>query len=161
MKRNTIQSILFTTIFSAFLVSCGDTQNADNGVVSLPKDAKGGKSYGGVFKLNETEYIKSLYPLSIIDVYSLRTATQIYEGLLKFKQDDLSLMPALAESYSVDETKTIYTFVLRKGVFFHDNECFPSGKGREMTAEDVKYCFTRTCTQDAQNQGFRDRKSVV
>ncbi len=162
MKQNTIQSILLTTIFSAFfLVSCGDTKTPDNGATNLPKDAKGGKVYGGVFKLNETEYIKSLYPLSIIDVYSLRTATQIYEGLLKFKQDDLSLMPALAESYSVDETKTIYTFVLRKGVLFHDNECFSGGKGREMTAEDVKYCFTRTCTQDAQNQGFSVFQDVL
>ncbi|NQY68464.1 MAG: ABC transporter substrate-binding protein, partial [Flavobacteriales bacterium] len=52
-----------------------------------------------------------------------------------------------------EETKT-YTFHLRQGVMFHDNACFPNGKGREMTAKDFKYSFDRLCTADPLNQGF-------
>jgi oligopeptide transport system substrate-binding protein len=107
-----------------------------------------------VFKVNESDYIKNLFPHNITDAISYRVANQVYEGLMKFNQADLSLIKGIAEDYSVDPSKTVYTFKLRKGVFFHDNECFPGGKGRELTAEDVKFCFTQLCTQNINNQGF-------
>ena len=38
---------------------------------------------------------------------------------------------------------------------------FPDGKGREMTANDVKFCFTLLCTQNRSNQGFTIFDGVV
>jgi len=119
------------------------------------KEAKGGRFYGGVFKLNEAEYIKTLFPPSIIDVYSYRTASQVYEGLFKFDQKDIShVKKSLIDSYEVNENKTVYTFKLKEGVMFHDNPCFPNGKGRELTADDVAYCFKQICTYSPKNQSF-------
>jgi len=137
------------------LVSCGPS-STDSGKSNTPAqtEGKGGRMYGGVFKVNESDYIKNLYPLNITDAISYRVASQIYEGLLKFNPADLTLTNGLAESYTVDEAKTVYTFKLRKGIMFHDDACFKDGKGRELTAEDVKYCFTRICTQDVNNQAF-------
>ena len=142
------------------LFSCGtgnDSQTAES--TQIP--GKGGKFYGGVFKVNESDYIKNLFPHNITDAISYRVATQVYEGLLKFNPADLSLVNGIAESYNVDPTKTIYTFKIRKGVMFHDDPSFKDGKGREVTSEDIKYCFTLLCTQSISNQGFSVFQNIL
>lgn len=142
--------------FSVGLFSCSNHQNDQNQEEASEelRPAKGGRFYGGIFKLNEPEYIKSLYPHNIIDVYSYRVASQIYEGLFKLDQDSLKIIPSLAKSYTVNEDLTVYTIKLRKGVKFHDDVCFKDGVGREFKASDVKYCFSKLCTQYPSNQGF-------
>jgi peptide/nickel transport system substrate-binding protein len=148
MKR-----FIFFLIIAALISACGGG-NSGNSDTNTTREAKGGKRYGGIFKVNQNEYVRSLYPLNIVDVYSYRVSTLIYEGLFKFNPTTLEPALAIAESFEVDDTGTIYTIKLRKGVRFHDADCFPDGKGREVTAEDVKYCFTMVCTQDKNNQGF-------
>jgi oligopeptide transport system substrate-binding protein len=142
------------------LFSCG-TGNDSQTTESTQIPGKGGKFYGGVFKVNESDYIKNLFPHNITDAISYRVATQVYEGLLKFNPADLSLVNGIAESYNVDPTKTIYTFKIRKGVMFHDDASFKDGKGREVTAEDIKYCFTLLCTQNISNQGFSVFQNIL
>lgn len=149
MRRLIIYFISATLVLSACKSSTDSTEDQD-----ALTEAKGGKYYGGIFILNESDYIKNLFPHNIVDAISYRVANQVYEGLMKFDQKDLSLKTGLAESFTVDSTQTVYTFKLRKGVKFHDNKCFPGGKGREVTAEDVKYCFTLLCTPNTNNQGF-------
>jgi oligopeptide transport system substrate-binding protein len=154
-----MRTLLFISTI-AFLLSCSKNDK-DNGSDNQPLEAKGGRFYGGVLRLNETEYIKSLYPPSITDAFSFRVASQIYEGLFKFDQANLSLKKCLVEDYNVDATGTVYTFKLRHGVFFHDDPCFTGGKGREMNAHDVKYCFEQLCTQNINNQGFVVFKGIL
>ncbi len=65
----------------------------------------------------------------------------VYRGLAKFATKDgkvttAEVEPDLAESWTVSDDGTIWTFKLRQGVQFH------KGFG-EMTAEDVKYSFER------------------
>lgn len=151
--------LLLLVIFSAFVIfSCGGDKKGKNKEVL---QAKGGRVYGGVFRLNETEYFKNLYPLNVIDAIAARITTQIYEGLMKFNLADLTTKMSLAESYAIDTTGRIYTFKIKKGVIFHDDECFSGGKGRELKANDFKYCFDRLCTKDVNNnsfpQAFKDR----
>lgn len=127
------------------------------------RTAQGPVKYGGVFRMNEIEDFRTLYPLNIVDVVSHHIGTQVYEGLVKFNQKDLSVIPALASSWEANDSNTRYTFHLRKGVFFHDDECFAAtqGKGREVTADDVKFCFDQLCTSSPMNQqytySFKDR----
>lgn len=144
--------ILFSAAFS--LYSCTTQSGGESATDETLREAKGGKYYGKLFKVNESDYFKNLFPHSISDAISYRIATQVYEGLLKFDPQNLKLVPGLAESYTTDTSRTVFTFKLRKGVMFQDNECFPGGKGREVTAEDVKYCFTLLCTDHLANQGF-------
>ncbi|MEN7547704.1 ABC transporter substrate-binding protein [Rapidithrix thailandica] len=146
-------SFIICIVGFCILSACNQQPNQENPNVELT-EAKGGKFYGGVFRLNEPEYIKNLFPHSIIDIYSYRIASQIYEGLFKFDQDDLSVQKCLVNDYEIDSSRTQYTFYLKDKVFFHDDDCFPGGKGRKMTAEDVKYCFQILSTQSRMNQSF-------
>jgi len=139
--------------FTVLIFSCSQDKN-ENSKEGKLRSAEGGKFYGGVFRINESEYIKNLFPHNITDAYSYRVASQIYEGLFKFNPETLEVEKGLVEDYQVNDAGTIYTFQLKKGVLFHDNPCFPDNKGREMTAEDVKYCFTRLCTKNINNQNF-------
>lgn len=136
-----------------FLYSCSsERENRED--QSMLREGKGERYYGGIFRLNESEYIKNLFPHNITDAYSYRVASQIYEGLFKLDDQNLQAINGLAESYEVDESGKIYTVRLKKGIYFHDDPCFPDGIGREVTAEDVKYCFTRLCSQSMNNQLF-------
>ncbi len=140
--------------------ACAIRDKNEDSTSSL-KQAEGGRYYGGIFRINESEYIKNLFPHNITDAYSYRVASQIYEGLFKFHDESLEVVNGLAESYDLDESRTVYTFHLKEGVYFHDDACFPDGKGREMTAEDVAYCFTRLCTKHRNNQNFSVFQGVV
>ncbi|HAA16145.1 MAG TPA: ABC transporter substrate-binding protein [Cytophagales bacterium] len=123
--------------------------------------AAGGKNYGGVFRLNESEYIKSLHPHSITDAFTYRTASQIYEGLFAFDPTTLQVVPRLVEGYDLSPDGTSYTFRLKKGVYFQDDPCFPNGEGRELEAKDVAYCFGMLCTQRRQNQNFSLFQGII
>ncbi|MDX2189167.1 MAG: ABC transporter substrate-binding protein [Bacteroidota bacterium] len=155
-----LRKFFFLVSVVLFILSCGKSEKEQNASSGLTP-ANGGKFYGGVFRMNESEYIKTLFPPNLTDAFSYRVACQVYEGLLKFNQSDLTLKPGIAESWTVDETGTVYTFKLRKGIKFHDDVCFPDGKGRELKASDVKYCFTFLCTQNPNNQGFHIFKDVI
>jgi oligopeptide transport system substrate-binding protein len=130
--------------------SCGGGDDKDHG----GSEAKGGVYLGGVARLNEVENIKSLFPISINDQVSFHLSAQVYEGLVKFNQVDLNLMPALAYRWDVSADQTEYTFHLRSGVMFHDDPCFPEGKARVVTANDFKYCLDKLCSSDASNNLF-------
>lgn len=73
-------------------------------------------------------------------------AMSVYDALFRWdlSQTDkpAELVPALAETYSVDkETRTIWTFNLRKGVKFHD--------GSEFNADAVLWNFDKLIKKDS------------
>ncbi|MBK7384159.1 MAG: ABC transporter substrate-binding protein [Flavobacteriales bacterium] len=119
-----------------------------------------GKYYGGVFNANETEELSSLFPLSLVQAAAHRIGAQMYDGLVRLDQNDLSVIPSLATSWEVDASGTEYVFHLQKGVMFHPDACLPDGKGRELKAQDVVACFNLLCTNDPRNKMnwlFQDR----
>ena len=98
--------------------------------------------------------IRSLHPLEITEATGYRVASQVYESMVRFDQATLEPIPGLAESWEANENATEWTFRLRKGVMFHDDPCFSGGKGRELNAYDIKYCFEQLCTPSPYNQMF-------
>lgn len=118
--------------------------------------AQGPVKYGGVFRMNELEDFRTLYPLNIVEVVGHHIGSQVYEGLVKFNQKDLSVVPALASRWEALDSNMRFVFHLRKGVLFHDDPCFAEtqGKGREFNAQDVKFCFDQLCTSSPNNQQF-------
>lgn len=147
MKKLIYSIISITLIFT----SCGENKK---GAKENKKEAIGNVKYGGVFKINEAADIKSLYPLNATMLIESGIMNQMYEGFVKLNQEDLSILPALAEKWEVNEDATSYIFHIRKGVKFHDNNCFDGGKGREVKASDFKYCLDKICESDVSNQMF-------
>src|ERR1035437_9916628 len=141
--------IIVTSTITMLLASCGEKDKQHQ-----TQEGKGGVYYGGVFRMNELEDFKNLYPLAIIDVISQHIANQVYEGLVKLSQTDLSIVPAIAYRWEFNADATVWTFHLRKGVKFQDDACFGGGKGRELTAADVKYCFDKLCDASPNNNAY-------
>lgn len=133
------------------LSSCGGDNNKSQ--LEHPQ-ANGDVKYGGVFKVNETEDFRSLYPLNITMSLESRLASQVYQGLVKLDQENLNVIPSLAEKWEINDDATSFTFHIKKGVMFHDNACFKDGKGRELKASDFKYCFDKICEISSENQMY-------
>lgn len=153
---------LLATAFIGVLSSCGGSgDNEEDGDPNELVLVEGGKFAGGVLRLNSIENYSSLFPPAVNDVYSTHIGCHAYESLFRFDQKTLETLPALAESFDIDKTKKIYTFHIRKGVSFHDDECFEDGKGREITAEDVKYCLEFVCTDHEANKWSYLFKNVI
>lgn len=136
------------------LWSCSTGNEGSTGSMREGTEAQGGRVYGGVLRLNETEPLQTLYPPSITDFVSNHIAAQIYETLIRMDTRDLSLKPALAEKWAFDQSGKIITFNLRKGVHFHDDDVFTGGRGREVTAKDVIFSLTQLCTYSPDNLVF-------
>jgi oligopeptide transport system substrate-binding protein len=149
-------------VFALLTVGCSEGPNGHEDLEQLNKlvEVEGGKFTGGILKINSIEDYTSLFPAAINDIYSNHIASQAYEGLLRLNQKTLEVEPAIATSFDIDNSKKIYTFYLRQGVKFHDDPCFPDGKGREVTAYDFKYCFEFLCSNHKANKWsslFRDK----
>ena len=145
-----MKKLIIPFVALVLFYSCGQDATTEGGLTKL----NGGKYSGGILRVNEVEDFKNLYPLDITEEASNHIALQIYEGLVKLSAKDLSVVPALAESWTKNDNATVWTFQVRKGVKFHDNECFNDGKGREINANDFKWCFDNLCTAGPHNQWF-------
>ncbi len=123
-----------------------------SGNETKPTVALGGASYGGELRFMSSEKIVGLFPLSSEDVYEQRITNQIFETLLKIDKSGMRVMPSLAESFTLSQDARTFTLKIRKGVFFHDDDCFSGETGREMTAEDVKFCLQFACSGLPENK---------
>ena len=122
---NMKQSIYLIFIFF-FLSSCNTSSSDNPASLSDVVEAKGYyfegdkkfKIYnGGIFRVNEVEDFKNLFPQSTIDGVSNRIGAQIYQGLLKLNQRTLKVENCLASSVSEQNNGTLLTFNLNDNVF--------------------------------------------
>lgn len=140
-------------VLSFLIIGCGGEGDHKDQKDAQPKQQEGPEA-GGRVNISESVKFQSLHPHTIVDLPTAHIATQIFEGLLKYNPKDLSVEPNLAESYTVDENGVVYTFKIKKGVMFHDDPCFEGGKGRELTAHDVRTSFELLCTHSPENVSF-------
>ena len=95
-----------------------------------------------VFRYNESANITSLDPAFSRNQANIWGVHQVFNGLLQLN-DKLEVEPCIAKSWEVSDDGKTYTFFLRNDVFFHDNQCFPEGKGRRAEAEDFVFSLRR------------------
>ena len=105
-----------------------------------------------IFRYNEQTGIATLDPAFAKNQSIMWAVHQVYNTLVETSQD-LKIVPSLAYRWDVSDDRKTYTFHLRSGVVFHDNDAFSGGKGRQMIAEDVVYSLRRIMDPSTASSG--------
>lgn len=146
---NKIYLLLSLFVF-IFLGGCSETPDAH----VKSRLANGGVHYGGVFHINEVENFRSLFPHSASDVTSYNIGSQIYEGLIRLDPKTLDVIPGIAAAWDVSNDGLEYTFTIRENINFHNDPCFPEGKGRELNVDDCVYSLSKLCAPSPVNDNY-------
>lgn len=104
-----------------------------------------------------TANVKGLDPIKSNDKYSNAVMSNIYEGLMTYHylKRPVQLIPSLATNMpEISKDGLTYTFKIKPGVKFQDNEAFPEGKGREVEAKDFIYSWQRLADPKNRSEGF-------
>lgn len=134
--------------FSALLLLFGCTPNQEE---LSAKKAIGGATYGGEFRFMSPEKVGSLIPIQAVDIYTQRITSQIFEQLVVLDPTGQKIEPCLSTTHTVSNDGLVYTFQIRKGVFFHPDECFQY-ETRELDANDIKFTLDLACSGLAINE---------
>ena len=102
--------------------------------VLTPSSAQNDVKTGGTLRAAFQNEWVSLDPHTTSSYSSYQILNNVLEGLT-FYDDNLNLIPWLAESWEQSDDGLTWTFHLRQGVKFSN--------GREMTADDVKWSWER------------------
>jgi len=134
-------------LFGIFLTACGgnstNTTNSDK----------------QIFIYNQPNAVTSLDPAFARSQTNIWAVDHMYNGLVQLDKN-LNVQPSIAKSWDISDDGLIYTFSLRDDVYFHDNQCFTDGKGRNVVAADVVYSFNRILDKTVNSPGawiFKDR----
>ena len=107
---------------------------------------------GVIFRMNLNSNLTTLDPAFAKDQNTTWMTSQIFNGLVEL-DTLLNPKPCIAKKWNISNDGTIYTFILKDDVFFHESSYFKE-KRRQVTAYDVKYSFTRICNPKVASPGF-------
>jgi len=125
--KKLLSMILAVVMMCAVLAGCGGGSTATDPIEDR-------KTAGEIVVGIAQDLDDSLDPHKVVAAGTKEVMFNVFEGLVKPTSDG-DLIPAIAESYTVSDDKTTYTFTLREGVQFHN--------GDTVTAEDVVYSINR------------------
>jgi ABC-type transport system substrate-binding protein len=134
--RHPNKYLIFLTALVFFLTSCYNSE----------------KGQANIFHYNESTGVASIDPAFSKNQSIMWVVHQLYNTLVEV-DSQLVLHPSLARRWEISEDKKTYTFFLHDSVYFHDDACFPGGKGRKMTAGDVVYSFRRILDKQTASPG--------
>lgn len=91
--------------------------------------------------------LKSLDPQKAAATADRAIVDMMFNGLVRYPPgNQVKLEPDIAESWTMSADKKVWTFKLRKGVFFHP---YPgNSNGYELTSEDVLFSLKRAANKD-------------
>ena len=105
------------------------------GCGSTPTSTSQSGRYGGTFTLAYQSDIPTLDPAGSPGFESAQAMYGLYNTLVTYAPTSTTIVPSLAQSWSVTAGGTVYTFHLRTGVKFSNGDPF--------TAQDVVFNLTR------------------
>ena len=130
LVRGTVIGLSMTTIGS-LLAACGGSSGS---TATATASASAAPKMGGTMRVAIVPPTGALDPIVMYDAGAIATVQQVCE-YLAWAENDLSLRPVLAESWTPDATAKMWTFKLRQNVMFNN--------GQPMTADDVVATFKR------------------
>jgi oligopeptide transport system substrate-binding protein len=135
--------LFFLAALSVLIAACNNKREQDK----------------AVFRYNISGGLETLDPAFAKNLSIMWNVHSLFNTLTEVSKD-LEVIPSLAKRWEASEDGLHYTFYLQDNVYFHDNEAFPNGKGRKMTAKDVQYSFERLIDPATASSGawiFNDR----
>ncbi len=105
-----------------------------------------------IFHYNESNGISSLDPAFSKNKMNMAVVHQLYSTLIQI-DSNLNMTPLLAKSWDISEDNLSIIFHLRNDVYFTDDACFNTGKGRKLNAHDVVYSFNRITDKSTASPG--------
>lgn len=122
-----MRKLVFLFALPLLLMTCGSPEDLSDRMI---------------FRYNEVAGITSLDPAAANNLENIWAVNQLFNGLVQL-DDSLNVLPSIAASWDISPDAKQYTFKLREDAFFHDNEYFPGGKGRQVIAQDFVNSFAR------------------
>lgn len=95
-----------------------------------------------IFRYNESSGIASLDPAYASGLSTIWPCNLLYNGLVEL-DDQLNIKPCIAKSWTISEDGTVYTFIIRQDIYFHQTEFYPFEGNRKVSAYDFVYSFNR------------------
>jgi ABC-type transport system substrate-binding protein len=114
--------------------SCSEPQDQEKKTSENEKLAVEPIRIGGIYRIPLMNNPATLDPAYVQDQYGLAVTQQIFEGLVRY-DSHLMILPALAESWQMEENGKAYRFFLRRNARFHNN--------RPVKVEDVVFSIQR------------------
>ena len=95
-----------------------------------------------IFRYNEYRNITSLDPAFARNPQNIWPINQLFNGLVQLDKN-LSVQPEIASTWNVSSDGLLYTFFLKKDVYFHTSPLFGEKQTRTVVASDFVYSFDR------------------
>ena len=122
-------------LVSALLLITGcSSETETQPATPVPQSSGSNVHYGGTYRVPLMNSPSTLDPARVRDHYGEAVVHQLFDGLVQFGPQ-LLVVPALAESWRVEENGTVYRFLLRKNARFQN--------GQPVSAEDVIFSISR------------------
>ncbi|MBN1804176.1 MAG: hypothetical protein JW837_02885 [Sedimentisphaerales bacterium] len=135
-KGIALKRFLFLTLLAVFLIlsSCRKSSNSE-------------RNPDEVVLINQLRAkVQLLDPANIKDASTHTIGAELFDPLYRYHylKRPYEIIPELAaELPTISDDGLVYTIPIKKGVLFHDNKCFPDGKGKEVKACDFVYSWKR------------------
>ncbi|MCF8093333.1 MAG: ABC transporter substrate-binding protein [Desulfotignum sp.] len=136
MNRSKVLCFLGAWLLLVFLAGCSDPEEKKTFV-----HAPGAETpvRGGIYRMPLWNNPATLDPARVKDQYGASVVRQMFDGLVKF-DSYLAVLPALAQTWQVEEGGKLYKFELRENALFHN--------GDPVMASDVKFSISRLLRLD-------------
>lgn len=140
IQKKILALTLALSMTAGLLSGCGGSKRASDAGSAAGSAASGASAAAtgataDTFTFAQGSDPRGLDPAYVDDGESAKIICNIYEGLVKYKQDSTDIEPCLATSWDVSTDQTQYTFHLRTSVKFQD--------GTPFNAEAVKKSIER------------------
>ncbi len=135
--------VIAGTALALLLTACSTGEGVDvDGTDDNGGGADSGQASGGTVVAGIAGEPDQLDPHNTTAYFSFQVLENVFDTLVQ-PDENLEMVPALAESWDVSEDQLTWTFHLREDVTWHD--------GSEFTADDVAYSLNRIIDEELAN----------
>ncbi|HIJ57027.1 MAG TPA: ABC transporter substrate-binding protein, partial [Deltaproteobacteria bacterium] len=142
MKLTRIVHLLFIIFISFGLLlipGCAKKEEKEKEITNKESLLQSSIQSGGIYRVPLMNNPTTLDPAYAQDIYAISVIHQLFDCLVRFDHY-LTVLPALAETWKVEEGGKVYRFILRENIRFHN--------GKPVTVEDVIFSIGRLLLVD-------------